>query len=191
MPDVHPQSSNALSQANERFELIAKATQDTIWDWDLRTNSLWWNENFSTMFGVREEPHVLDISSWYERIHPEDRERVEKSLHAVIDHGGSHWQDEYRFLKSDGTYAYVFDRGYTLHDERGPYRMVGSMLDITAQKNAQQKRAESEERLRIALESAQLGIWDMNPDTGELRWDKGAGSSSDFQKMHMLITMFS
>jgi len=164
-------NSDAIQKANERFELIAKATHDTIWDWNLRTNDIWWNEGFQEMFGFTPEQIEPDISSWYNRIHPDDKDRVLNNIHSVIDHGGKNWQDEYRFLRADGTYAYVFDRGYTLHDELGPYRMVRSMVDITQRKKAQEQLAESEERLRIAIESAELGTWDFDPGTGVLRWD--------------------
>ena len=172
MPEVNSFSSaDADKIANERFELIARATQDTIWDWDLRTNNLWWNENFTRMFGLPASDIEKNISSWNDRIHPDDRERVLKSIHEVIDGGGSYWHEEYRFRRADGTYAFVYDRGYTIHDEKGPCRMLGSMLDITESIVAQQKLTVSEERLRIALEAAELGTWDFNPATGELDWD--------------------
>lgn len=164
-------SDETLQKIKERFELIAQATNDTIWDWDLRTDDIWWNENFQTMFGFSAEQIEPDIRSWYNRIHPDDKDRVVKGIHDVIDHGGKNWSDEYRFLRADGSYAVVYDRGYTLHDEKGPYRMVGSMQDITERKYAQEKLTESEERLRIAIESAELGTWDYNPETGVLQWD--------------------
>lgn len=164
-------ANETLRKIKERFELIAQATHDTIWDWDLRTNDIWWNENFQTMFGFRATVIEPDISSWYNRIHPDDKDRVVKSIHDVIDNGGKNWSDEYRFRRADGSYAVVYDRGYTLHDEKGPYRMVGSMQDITEQKKAREKLTESEERLRIAIESAELGTWDFKPETGVLRWD--------------------
>jgi len=166
------QSQNeSLNKANERFELIAKATHDTIWDWDLRTNALWWNENFQHMFGYSREETGDDILSWSSRIHPDDIDAVIRGVHEVIDNGGTHWEGEYRFRRSDGSYVDVFDRGYTLHDEQGPYRMVGSMLDITERKRSQRQLAESEDRLRIAIEATGLGTWDLNPNTGVLQWD--------------------
>lgn len=164
-------ADETLQKIKERFDLIAQATHDTIWDWDLRTNDIWWNENFQTMFGFSAHQIEPDISAWYNRIHPDDKDRVVKGIHDIIDHGGKNWSDEYRFLRADGSYAIVYDRGYTLHDEKGPYRMVGSMQDITERKKAQQKLTESEERLRIAIESAELGTWDFNLENGELRWD--------------------
>jgi len=163
--------NEAFEQARERIDLIAQATQDTIWDWDLRTNAIWWNINFQKMFGFSADEIEPDISSWYTRIHPDDKERVTKSIHDVIENGGSHWSDEYRFRRADGSYAVVYDRGYTLRDAEGVYRMVGSMQDITERKITQEQLRDSEERLRIAIESAELGTWDFNPETGALEWD--------------------
>lgn len=138
--DIEEQKTAAevLRQSKERFDLVAKATQDAIWDWDLTTDQLWWNEGFRELFGYKEEEIEPDVTSWYSRVHPDDRERVVGSIHKVIDNGGRQWADEYRFRKSDGSYVTVFDRGYALHDGEGrPVRMLGSMQDITERKQAE------------------------------------------------------
>jgi len=105
-----------LQRTPERFGLVAKDTNYAIWDWNLITDQIWWNQGFRTLFGY--EGHQIEpgIESWYGRIHPDDQQRVVTGIHAVIDHGGRQWADEYRFRKADGTYAYVLDRGYALHD---------------------------------------------------------------------------
>lgn len=125
-------AERSMRQSDERFGLISKATNDVIWDWDLITDNIWWNESFKTSFGYKASEIEPAIESWYNRIHPDDREEVVKGIHQVIDNGGKQWSDEYRFRRSDGSYAIVLDRGYALHDEDNkPYRMLGSMLDIT------------------------------------------------------------
>ncbi|GAA4334713.1 PAS domain-containing protein [Flaviaesturariibacter amylovorans] len=144
-----------MKLSHERFELIAKATQDAIWDWDLLSDNIWWNEGFRALFGYSEEEIEPTIVSWYSRVHPDDKERVVGGIHEVIDNGGSHWSAEYRFCKKDGSYAVVFDRGYALHDSNGkPYRMLGSMQDITNRKKVEAGLAESEKRFRSLAENA-------------------------------------
>ncbi|HYH16830.1 MAG TPA: PAS domain S-box protein [Flavisolibacter sp.] len=159
--DIHDQkqTEEALLQSKERFDLAAKATQDVIWDWDLTTNLIWWNEGFKTLFGYSEQEIEPTIDSWYNRVHPNDKERVVGGIHEVIDNGGKNWSAEYRFRKKDGSYAIVYDRGYALHDTKGqPYRMLGSMQDITEHKQAEQALRQSEERLQKALSIETVGV---------------------------------
>lgn len=137
-------AAEEIKKSNDRFELVASATNDIVWDWDLRTNSLWWNKNFHSHFGYPSET-AADISSWYNNIHPDDTERVVTGIHKVIDTHGHFWTDEYRFLKADREPACVLDCGYILYDAQGnPERMVGAMLDIT-------KRKKAEEQLTISF----------------------------------------
>ena len=163
-------SDDHLRRDSERFELVAKATHDIIWDWDLVSNTLWWNEGMQELFGYTElEPGP---ESWYNRIHPADKNRVIQHIHDIIDAGGSRWTDDYRFLRADGTYAYVHDRGYTIHENGSAVRMVGAMQDVTQELQHQRALEESEQRLNFALQSAQLGTWNLNPETNLVEWDE-------------------
>jgi PAS domain-containing protein len=96
---------------------------------------------------------------------------VVRGIHSCIDGGREHWTEEYRFQCADGTFANVFDRGYVIYGPNGkPCRMVGAMLDLTARKRAEEALRLGEERLRLALDSADIGTWDFNPVSGELQW---------------------
>jgi len=132
------QTEEALRESLERFEVVALATNDAVWDWDLGTNLIWWNKSFQTLFGYRSEEIEPGIESWIGRLHPEDRERVEGSIHAVIDGHDQAWSAEYRFRRRDGSYAEIFDRGYVLRDREGRgVRMIGAMQDISVRKRAE------------------------------------------------------
>lgn len=143
-------------ESAERFLLVSRATNDAVWDWDVRTNRVWWNEGVTTLFGYRPDQVGPDVNWWVEHIHPEDRERVVSGIHDVIDHGGLHWSAEYRFGKADGSYAFVADRGYAVHGAGGEtIRMLGGMQDVTARMSAEADRrrshAEAEaERAKLA-----------------------------------------
>ena len=120
----------ALDETAERYRLAARATRDAIWDWDFETNLVLWNEAVHDLFGYTPEQVGPDADWWVSRIHPDDRERVTGSIHAVIDGTESDWTDEYRFLAADGSYVYVLDRGYVIRDSEGrASRMIGAMLD--------------------------------------------------------------
>jgi PAS domain S-box-containing protein len=127
-----------LRQSEERFQIVARATNDVLWDWNLHTNNVWWNQAVHTAFGYKLAEVNSDITWWRERIHPDDRRRIVTDIAGVIDSGQQFWSNEYRFLRSDGSYAYIFDRGYVVHDDIGnPVRMIGAMMDITDRKRAQ------------------------------------------------------
>ena len=121
--------------SEERFRLLAKANNDAIWDWDITSNALWWNEGFQTLFGYRLEEIEATTRSWTTRVHPEERREVIRSLERAISDGEDSWSAEYRFRRSDGTYAFVLDRGHIIRDPLGvPVRMIGGMTDLTERK---------------------------------------------------------
>lgn len=126
--------SSERKLAEERFQLVAWATSDAVWDWDLTTDAVWWNEGVRTLFGYLEKDVGPGAAWWVNHIHPEDKERVVTGIHRLIQSGGRFWSDEYRYCRADGSTAYVFDRGYVIHDEKKPVRMIGAMMDITERK---------------------------------------------------------
>jgi len=157
------ESKNDLLLAIERFKLVAKATHDVIWDWDLARGTVWWNEGMQEIFGYRTEDIESGPNSWFDRIHPDDQEQVVRKIYQVIEKGESNWSNFYRFRRADGSYAHVHDRGYTIQGGGKPVRMVGSMMDISSQLRSDKAREESEESLRFAMQAAQLGTWNLNP----------------------------
>ena len=127
----------ALRLSNERFQLVARATNDAVWDWNLLSDALWWNESHGILFRYPPDPAGSTGAAWLDRIHPGDRARIHDGIHGAIDRGLTTWTDEYRYRCADGSYAHVLDRGYVLRDPAGkPYRMLGSMQDITERKQA-------------------------------------------------------
>lgn len=129
-----------LIKSQERFELVARATSDAVWDWNLSTNEIWWNEGFQKLFGYEPEEIGTGLDSWIMRLHEDDSERVVHDIYRHIESGKTHWSDEYRFLRADGTYSFVIDRGYVVYEPDGtPVRMLGSMMDVTDRKSLEQQ----------------------------------------------------
>ena len=105
---------NLCGSVTRRFNIVSKATNDAIWDWDLVTDGILWNKAVKHLFGYKDPEIGKTADWWYEKIHPEDRERVVSKIHHHIEKGIVKWQDEYRFVKADGTYKFVLDRGFIL-----------------------------------------------------------------------------
>jgi PAS domain S-box-containing protein len=145
-----------LKATEKRFQLLGRATQDAVWDWDFTANSIVWNDALLVLFGYTKD-EVDPASTWrQDRIHPEDRERVLSSVQGVIEGERSNWAQEYRFQRSDGTYAEVLDRGYVMRDKaqnRRPVRMVGAMQDQSERKKAERALRESENRYRLLADN--------------------------------------
>lgn len=144
----------ALREVEERLRLAGRATNDTVWDWDFRTNHVTWNLALEQSFGHRLETVEPTGEWWLEHIHFDDRQRIDESIHAVIDGDGTDWNDEYRFRRADGGYADVLDRGYVLRDASGaPLRMVGAMLDVSARKAIERQLEQDRRRLIEEVEA--------------------------------------
>jgi diguanylate cyclase (GGDEF)-like protein/PAS domain S-box-containing protein len=143
------QAEDALRASEERFKNVARATSDAIWDWDAASNSHWWNEGIQTLFGYQRDEFENGIEAWLDRIHPDEKERVIRNHREIIERGGENWTDEYRFLRQDGSYAYVLDRAFIIRDGDGRVvRMVGAMTDLTTRKQYELELA----RLNRALQ---------------------------------------
>ncbi|MDB5033355.1 MAG: domain S-box [Chlorobi bacterium] len=158
-------AEESLRKSEERFQLATRATNDAIWDWDLQSNTLWWNDSVQKLFGYEPDEVAPDLKWWQVRLHPDDRERVESGLHAAIAEKRQFWDDEYRFLRGDGAWAYVLDRGYLIFDkEEKPVRVIGAMTDLTQRKEMEDALRASEERYRHIVETANEGIWLVDPN---------------------------
>jgi PAS domain S-box-containing protein len=158
-------SERAVRESELRYRLVGDAANDAIWDWNLVTNQVTWNEGVQTRFGYKAEEIGADTTWWVDNIHPDDRERNSQHIHAVIDGPEERWSNEYRFRRADGSYAEVSDRGRVVRDGSGrPSRMVGSMLDLTEQKRAEQERADAQRTLYDLVERCPFGIYIVDSD---------------------------
>jgi len=133
-------SNKEIKESNERYDIVSKATSDTIWDWKIQEDSMTWNKGIESVFGYKQDQVGKSSEWWFDNIHPEDSIKMSIKLYSFIEQKTEKWQDQYRFKCADGSYKYVLDRGFILKDENGKsVRMIGAIQDITKQKEEEQR----------------------------------------------------
>ncbi len=146
--------SKALKESDERFRLVASSTADVIYDWNLATNDVWSNHPHSPWLDTTQKGLTTTMESWISFVHPEDRDFVEQTINNAIAGKSRDWQAEYRFLKDDGTYGHMLHRGHLMYDSTGkPARTLGSIMDITERKQAEDLSRSISKRIIEAQES--------------------------------------
>ncbi len=143
-----------LERSEARYRLVSRATQESIWDWDLVQNRLEWGERALERFGYSDaDEDAHDLSWWEARVHPDDRAETVAGLNHCIESDEERWSVEYRFLRADGSYAWVRDVGYVVREGGRPVRMIGAIADITRRRRAEEERSrlyrEAQEAIRL------------------------------------------
>ncbi|HKH62289.1 MAG TPA: PAS domain S-box protein [Flavitalea sp.] len=139
-------SEASLRLSNERYLLATKATHDAIYDWDIVEDTVYRGESFYSLFGYSRTQGGGLIDFLQLKLHPEDRERVVKSLKRFVQNKSADiWECEYRFLNASGNYVVVYDRGFLIFRHDGDItRLVGSMMDITERKELEKRLLKQE-----------------------------------------------
>lgn len=155
-----------LKNSKERFELIAQATSDVIWDHDFNSNVTWGNKNLYGLYGMSPGSSDITFEMFINQIHPEDSEGIRLRLSNAIENGITNVTEKFRFRRADGTYRIFKDSSFIKFDDDGkPIRMLGAMMDITEREAAQKALLESEEKFRTIVEQASDGIFIADKDT--------------------------
>src|SRR5690606_9067258 len=128
----------------ERFRLIAQASHDGLYDFDVIQENVWLSKGYVRLFGLGKDPNALKfyqlIEMWYARIHPDDQVQMRDHGEQIVSGERSHWSIEYRFRKANGRYMTLSDRGYVIPDEDGrTERIIGAVTDVTQQREAEKR----------------------------------------------------
>jgi two-component system, cell cycle sensor histidine kinase and response regulator CckA len=132
-----------LQRTRELYAAVVRMTNDILWDMDVVSGKVWWNENLYRVFGYELAPEIHEPSWFYSHIHPDDLERVRSSLTAALSSEVGHWEAEYRFQRADGSYCFVFTRAYIKSESAGR-RATGLMIDITERKKLEAQLRQSQ-----------------------------------------------
>ncbi|MCK9401982.1 MAG: PAS domain S-box protein [Chitinophagaceae bacterium] len=141
----------SVKASNRNYDMVALATNDAIWDWDVETDAITrTGKGLKILFGYDPEEAAAEKNFWDKKIHPDDLPRViDKQLKTLNNPEALYWEDEYRFLKKSGKYAHVFDKGYIIRDESGnAIRLIGATRDITERKESEALLLDLNNRLK-------------------------------------------
>jgi PAS domain S-box-containing protein len=141
------QTGAALRRSEERLRLAQRAANAGVWDWDMVTGALAWSDETYRLFGW--EPGSLEPNyrHWLDAVHPEDRERVQALVRALLEDGEETFRVEYRIVRADGAVRWLEDRGQVMFDaRRRPVRVLGINIDITDRKRAEENLREADRR---------------------------------------------
>jgi PAS domain S-box-containing protein len=162
-----------LQRSNNRFELITRTTNDAVWEWNLETGELWANEMHQHLYGLAPSDPVPTVGAWTEKIHPDDRLEILKRQEESLASDKNVFISEYRFNVEGKGYRDIYDRCYIVRNREGkPIRMMGSMMDITERKKAQQQ-IEKEKILSYSIINSLPGVFYLfDKKRKYIRWNK-------------------
>lgn len=178
-----------LKVLTELYKLVTEVTNDCLWEWDLQAKEIFWIDGgHKRTFGYQVENALIPQSFWESRLHPEDKERILTKLNEVIIDGSTcTWEDEYRFEKANGEYAFVHDRGHIVYnDESVAVRMIGATQDITRRKLDEKKLLESESKLSMLVKKTVNAIVITDADA-KVSWINDAFTGFTGYKMEEVV----
>ena len=151
------------------FQTMADDAPVMIWITDPTGYCTYLNKQWLEFTGqTLEEGQGL---GWTNAVHPDDKEEAGKVFMACSA-ARKPFNFDYRIRSKDGSYRWAIDSGKPRFDNKGNFLgFIGTVTDITERKKAEDALQINEARLRIAIESAELGTWDFYPETGVLKWD--------------------
>jgi len=179
-----------LTTTTERLQYAERAGRIGVFDWNPQSGKVIWTPQLEEIFGLSPGTFEGSYEGWKKRVHPDDVEMVTARLNKLIADKERSFKYEYRIIHSSGEVRWNSDQGEFSYDEDGhAIRMIGVVIDITERKKIEEEVKRSQERLNLALEAGNLGLWDWHIPTGAVHfggnWASMLGFSPDDIEPHV------
>ena len=173
-----------LRASQERYRRALRSLSAALWEWNVLADLVFYSSRYKDLLGYPARESVEPMASFFDALHPDDAEQARAALQHHLATPGSTYEVEYRLLTRPGDYRWFSAQGEAEWDEQGrPYRMTGSIIDITARKVAEAALKHSEEGLRTLAESMPQLVWIALPDGAHSyfnqKWMEYTGANLD------------
>ncbi len=167
----------------ERMELALLGSNDGVWDWNILENTVYFSPRWKEMIGYTDEELPNEVSTWNDRIHPDDKENTWKDVYKNVHGETEYYENIHRLRHKDGHWVWILDRGKVQLDENGKaVRMIGTHTDITQEKEDQLKilhQAQMIEQIHVALNTTDVYGY-------ITRWNHGAEQLFGYKEEEIL-----
>jgi PAS domain S-box-containing protein len=158
-----------IQEAEERWRFALDASNQAAWDWNMQTNEVIYSGSYKRLYGFERDELKNNLSDWEQRIHPEDRKRMEGAIEEHIASDNPYYESTYRLQVKNGDYKWIMARGKLLSkdSEGNPLRMIGTHTDLTESIKMQLDLKTMAERFTYAAKASAQALWEWNPVTGK------------------------
>ncbi len=163
-------SEEKLKIITQRLHLATSAAHLGVWDWNVRDNTMVWDDRMFELYGVKPDAFSSNIDAWTNGLHPDDKDMAFAECQAALN-GEKKFDTIFRVLHPDGTVKHIKANALVIRGKDGAAeRMIGINADVSKAKKSEEELKEANEFLTLTIKSAGSAMWAMDCITGQLYW---------------------